>query len=272
MKKMLAIFLIAALALACAACGSGLKTNETTAPEGGAETDGAEQPQGEPLALRVVTGAGTGTFTLAGETAGDVYTAAASELTVYLDGKKADPADLRNGMTLTAEPGYTLLESWPAQFVGATFRAESKRQDDFGDLCGLYLTVLEDLWSNDEALNSGIAYISADLDDAPGALTEGEKAAVAWIFAGRHDAQPLNLSFSELKENGYVNESELYWKDGVLFSVRATAGKPQSDKKITFDAEKWRSGTGAIFFNECTAKRGKGPAWENYEPGGFVIS
>ena len=268
MKKWISLLCAAALLFCLAACAKKTKTDPVS-PSDGAAPDAA---QGEALTLRVVDGAGTGTFTLAGEKAGDVYTVSADEMTVCVNGKAADAADLENGAVLTAEPGYTLRETWPAQFVGVTFRAESKGKDDKGDLCGLYLTVLEDLWTNDAGLNSGIAYISVDLDDAPGELTEGEKAAVAWLFAGRHDAQPLTFGFSELKENGYVNEAELYWKDGLLFSVKATAGKQQDEKKIAFDAEKWRSGTGAIFFNECTAKRGRGAAWEAYQPGHFAIT
>ena len=116
MKKLWAILLIAALTLTFVACGNGAKTNETTAPEGGTETD--VTGEAEPLTLRVIEGAGTGRFTLAGAEAGAVYTASADELTVYLDGKAATPADLQNGMTLTVEPGYELLETWPAQFAG----------------------------------------------------------------------------------------------------------------------------------------------------------
>ena len=274
MKKGFAILLAAALALVFAACGA---KEQPTATDGGqTETplSDAAEPQGEPLTLRIMDGAGTGMFTLAGADAAAVYTASADELTVFLDGKAATAAALENGMLLTVEPGYELLETWPAQFAGATVRVESagKSNAGYGDLCGLYLTVLEDLWNNDEALNSGITYISVDLDGAPGDLSDGEKAALAWIIAGRHDAQPLQFGFEALKENGYVNESELYWKDGVLFSIKATDHKKQSEKQISFDAEKWRSGTGAIFFNDCTAKRGKGAAWDAYQPGGFAIA
>ena len=145
-------------------------------------------------------------------------------------------------------------------------------KDDCGDLCGLYLTVLENLWENDAALNEEITYISVDLAEAPGGMTAGEQAAVAWVFAGKHGAQPLTYSFEALKENGFVNEAELYWPEGVLFSITATENAKQTDKKILFDAEKWRSGTGAIFFTGCTARRGKGAAWDSYEPGSFAIA
>ena len=272
MKRWIALLCAAALLVGFAACGKTTAQEETTAPENGtAETDEAGTPQGEPLRLRVIDGAGTGLFTLAGEDASAVYTASADELTVSIDGQPSTPEALENGMTLSVEPGYELLETWPAQFAGATVRAETDN-DGYGDLCGLYLTVLEDLWENDAGLNGDISYISVDLASAPGGLSEGERAALAWIFAGRHGAQPLQLSFEGLKENGYVNEQELYWKDGLLFSMKATDGAKQSEKKITFDAEKWRSGTGAIFYNGCTAKRGKGLLWQPYQPGAFAIA
>ena len=272
MKKWIALLCIAAMLLAFGACKKDTQ-GTVTATDGGQETtDAATEPQGEPLTLRVVDGAGTGRFTLAGKESGDVYTASAAELTVFIDGKPAAPAELENGMTLTMEPGYELLETWPAQFAGATVYAESAEKDGYGDLCGLYLTVLEDLWTEDAGLNENITYLSVDLADAPGDLTDGEIAAVAWLFAGRHDAQPLTFGFEELKENGFVNEAELHWRDGVLFSIKATDNAGQSAKKIAFEAEKWRSGTGAIFFTGCTAKRGRGAAWDSYKTGGFAIA
>ena len=270
MKKTIALLCAAALLLCMAACKK--EASEAAEPDG-ARTEAAETaaPQEEALRLRIVDGEGSDTFTLAGEGASDVYTAVAGELTVYLNGKPAAPADLENGMTVTVEPGYELLETWPAQFAGATVRAEKQGKAGYGDLCGLYLTVLSDLWDNDAALNSGITYISVDLSEAPGALTDGEKAAVAWLFAGRHGAQALTYGFAQLKEYGYVDDAELYWKDGLLFRIGASENAKQSEKKLVFDAEKWRSGTGAIFFNDCTAARGKGAAWE-YKPGGFAIA
>ena len=189
-------------------------------------------------------------------------------------GEEAAPAELENGMLLTLDPEYDLLETWPAQIAGATLRTQSNPggTEDHGDLCGLYLQVLEDLWKDDSGLHGDITYISVYLDEAPGDLTDGEKAAVAWIFAGRHNAEGLRLGFQELKAQGYVNEQELFWKDGVLLQITQSENKQSTANKISFNAEKWRSGTGAIFYTDCTAERGKGAAWEPYRPGGFAIS
>ena len=271
MKKPIALLCAAALLLCLAACGK--TAPETPTPTDG-ETTAAAEPQGDPLRLRIVDGEGTGSFLLAGEASGQVYTASRDELTVFLDGEPAKPSDLKNGMTATVDPGYELLETWPAQFAGATLRAErfQKGSDDHGDLCGLYLTVLEDLWAVDGALNEGIDYISFDLSGAPGGLTDGEIAAVAWRFTGKHGGQPLLLDLAALRDNGYLADDGLSWKDGVLLRISGTENAAQTAGKLTFDTEKWRSGTGAIFYTGCTAKRDKHGGWEDYKPGGFAIA
>ena len=266
MKRAISLLCIFALLFAFAAC-------RTVKETGGAEQTEAPESQGGQQ-LRLIDGAGTAQLVLAGETEGELYTVSTGEMTVFLDGEPAAASDLKNGMLLTLDPGSTLLETWPAQIVGGTFRAHGDvdKKADHGDLAGLYLQVLEDLWTEDSGLNGDITYISVDLENAPGGLTDGEKAAVAWIFAGRHNAQPLTLGFEALKENGYVKPNELYWENGLLFSIKASEKGGNSASKITFDAQKWRSGDGAIFFTACTAKRGDGIAWEPYQPGGFAIA
>ena len=187
MKKWIAILCVIAILFSLVACHSNINPEESTGPQNG-ETTGNEsvEPQGDSLQVRIISGTGTGQLVLAGINSGDVYTVNDTELTVYLDDKTAEPSDLVNGMLLTIDPGYTVLETWPGQLTGATVHAYSKPSDekDHGDICGLYLQVLEDLWEDDSGLNSDITYISVDLANAPGDLTDGEKAAVAWIFAG----------------------------------------------------------------------------------------
>ena len=258
MKRSVSLLTVLLLLLTLLACG------KTTIPQ--------EPPAGTGagLTLRIVDGAGTGSLTLAGEAGGEVYTANAAELTVTANGKPVEAAALENGMLLSFSPDLTVLESWPGQIIGASAEI-TEDKDDRGNLAGLYLTVLEDLWNNDPALNEDIRYISVYLDDAPGDLTEGEKAAVRRIFSGRHGAEALSLSFEGLKENGYVTESELYWADGVLLSIKRTDKTGDGAKDFTFDAEKWRSGTGAIFYNACKAKRGAGLSW-TYTPGSFAVA
>ena len=248
------------LLLLCCACGKNGKNAAGAPPEGS-------------VAMRVIEGGGTERLVLAGEKNGDFYTADAKELTVYTDGEKADAADLKNGMAVTLDPGFELLETWPAQIKGATVRADGGGdKDGHGDLAGVYLQVLEDLWERDPALNDGASYVSVDLSDAPGGLTEGEKSAVAWIFAGRHNAEALQLSFEELKTNGYISDGALYWETGVLMQIARSQNGADSAAKVGFEAKKWRSGDGAVYFRDCSAKRGAGEQWEAYKVGSYAVS
>lgn len=275
MKKSLVVFCILGMLVFFSACSARTAEEESAAPQNTepAKTDSAVL-QNDAHDWRVIDGAGTKQLVLAGEKSGEVYTVNTDELTVFTDGEAASAADLKNGMILTVDAGYELLETWPAQIKRATVhtQSESGDKDDYGNICGLYLQVLEDLWTNDSALNADITYISVDLNKAPGHLTDGEKAAVTWIFSGRHNAQGLQFSFEELKENGYIDKSVLYWEDGVLFRISQSDTGRDTAQKITFNADKWRSGTGAIFYTDCTAKRGKGVLWEPYQSGGFAIS
>lgn len=140
------------------------------------------------------------------------------------------------------------------------------------DLSGLYLKVLEDLWATDPGLNTDSQYISVDLSQAPGDLTEGEKSAIAWIFSSRHNAQMLTLSYEELTDQGYVKE--LTFDKGILFCINSTYEQKKSpySPATTFDARKWRSGDGAIFFNHCQVIRSENGTWKNYKVGDFAIS
>ena len=77
------------------------------------------------------------------------------------------------------------------------------------DLCGLYLQVLDDLWQKDPALNEDIAQAALDLSQAPGDLTEGEKAALVWRFGELHGVDAFAATFEELKEQGYIRSEPL---------------------------------------------------------------
>ena len=127
MKRIICIVCVLALLLSCAACGS--RKTEPETPE-----------NNEALALRLIDGAGTQRFVLAGEAGGDVYTVETAMLTVFLDGEAAAPADLENGMILTFDTGYTLLETWPVagafleQPVEGSAKTVERRLQQFGKL------------------------------------------------------------------------------------------------------------------------------------------
>ncbi len=255
---------------------------------------GCQQKQ-ETVTLRIVDGANTGKLVLAGISDGEVYTLSVDGITVYLDDEKADASALEDGMAIDVVHGGDIMESWPAQFgkvheIRAYSRGTQKNPGGrYYDLCGLYLQVLDDLWDKDSGLNNDINYVSVDLSLAPGDLTAGEKAAIAWIFGNAHNAEPLTLTAEELSEQGYLTEIVLtgtglsfndeqpkpcMWEDGLLFTITNNGAEDDiySLPVIMFDAMKWRTPLGAYFFHNCSAVWPEMGTWSGYNIGAELIS
>ena len=242
------------------------------------ENDGVEiEPQyagADTMTLRVVGSGEGGILVLAGET--ELYTLPLDGVTLYLDGSSVSAAEIESGMT--AEVWYTggVQETYPAKFSQVVAVSLSREDDARYDLCGLYLQVLEDLWNKDTGLNGGAEIVSVDLSKAPGGLTAGEKAAVAYIYAQKHGVQGLTMTFDELREQGYLtgekleNGSTVYsFANGLLFTITPEETQ-ENGASVCFSAEKWRSPLGAYYFTKCTASRGDN-GWE-YSVGAEMIS
>jgi hypothetical protein len=250
---------------------------------------GCEREQ-EVTSLRIVDGAATGQLVLAGERESDVYTLDMKDIKVFLDGKKADASALEDGMMAEIVHSGWIQTTYPGQFGDVyevrvySLGSEKNPGGSYYDVCGLYLQVLEDLWNADPGLNSEIKYISVDLTDAPGNLTDGEKAAIAWIFGGKHGVQALTLNSEELKEQGYFTEivytgtglpmssddnrpKAYLWEDGVLFTIIDNMGQDAvsySLPVIKFNAWKWRTPLGAYWFSNCSAVWPQMGTWSSY--------
>ena len=148
------------------------------------------------------------------------------------------------------------------------------------DVCALYLEVLEDLWNVDPGLNGEISQIGIDLSELSH-LTEAEKDTVMSEFASKHDLPYIAGTFEELCEQGFIDRENLYWKDGLLFSIKTNEDAVWNDPNIkeggsvsertSFDAQKWRSGLGAYFFGQCTAQKNADGTW-SYTVGQAAIS
>ena len=148
------------------------------------------------------------------------------------------------------------------------------------DVCALYLEVLEDLWNVDPGLNGEISQIGIDLSELSH-LTEAEKDTVMSEFASKHDLPYIAGTFEELCEQGFIDKENLYWKDGLLFSIKTNEDAVWNDPNIkeggsvsertSFDAQKWRSGLGAYFFGQCTAQKNADGTW-SYTVGQAAIS
>ena len=148
------------------------------------------------------------------------------------------------------------------------------------DVCELYLEVLEDLWNIDPGLNSKISQIGIDLSELSH-LTEAEKNTVMSEFASKHNLPYIAGTWEELCEQGFIDKDNLYWEDGLFFSIKTNEDavwnlpnikESEAVPELTsFDAQKWRSGLGAYYFGQCTAQKNADGKW-SYSVGQEAIS
>lgn len=181
---------------------------------------------------------------------------------ITVDGQPAQEEDLKPGMLLTITWNGMVAESYPGQ-LGPVY-ALSADSGDTDDRCGLYLRVLEDLWETDPALNTDLEELALDLSGLTD-LSESEKAALVWQFGNSHGLMPVTATWEELVEEGRIDGEALTWNGkGCLFTLAGSAEEG-------FSAEKWASGLGAYFFNDCTAQKAADGAW-TYEVGSQAIA
>ena len=154
---------------------------------------------------------------------------------------------------------------------GASTEPESaagEATDEENKLTDFYLDVIDDLYNDDEGLNSDIDTMGLDLTGACN-LSDDEKQAIADAAGKAYDLNVVCGTYDELEEQGYIDKENLCFTSGVLISVEVD-GSSVKDDAFTFDAEKWRGGTGAIFYYDCAASLGA-DGW-SYTVGSFAIS
>lgn len=168
-----------------------------------------------------------------------------------------------------------ILETYPAQFSNPT--SIRVLAGEFDNLCAVYLAALERIWETDAGLNDGISIIGVDLSATR--LTSAEQAAIALCFGQAHNLETVTGTADELQAQGYFtadgpeNEPPVswHWEDGCLFSI--TEQDQTTVDAVTFDVEKWRSGTGAYFLLDCVTRRDKAGRWnESPDIGSEAIS
>lgn len=291
MKRSLSLLL--SLVLLCALLAGCAGTACPPASDGGNQ-EPSPKTEGAVARCRVVAVGEGNTLLLADVDSerGDIYTLDASGLPLYREpterGELLADSQLAAGALVEVAFGGDILESYPALFGGV--ERITVLPDRFDDRCALYLRVLNDLWGKDTGLNGGADYISVDL--AATSLTPAERSAVAWTFAQSHSAEPMELSYEQLCEEGYISGLEgedifPAWENGVLFTITETddpvtfnlpslseGGELPSmtqyniKNTVSFDASKWRTALGAYGFSECVAVQNNDGVWGDYRING----
>ena len=146
--------------------------------------------------------------------------------------------------------GYdgAIMESYPAKFGDVKYIKFIEKKED---LIGLYEKVFDKLWETDKGLNSDINILAFDLSKTTN-LNDAEKSALIYVLGNKYSLDTVEGTFDELSRDWYIDKENLYFENGILFSFEVTK---ESNNSFKFNAQKWRSGLGAYFFQDCTAKK-----------------
>lgn len=169
---------------------------------------------------------------------------------------------LKAGDILVITYNGMIAESYPAQ-IGAD-RIEKVGHNNLLDG---YLALIDDIYRVDEGLNSDIDTIAFDTSEWIN-LTDSEKELIFQKVKATYGYEVIEGTFDELKEQGLIDQDNLYFPKGVL--IKVTKMKYDKEKEeITCSIEKWRSGLGAIGANEVTATF-KDDKWNIVKEGNWI--
>lgn len=132
------------------------------------------------------------------------------------------------------------------------------------DTVGAYTTVIDKLYNEDMALNSDIKYIAVDTSSIVNISEEEVSRLLKEIEKYGYDV--LDMTFEELEQEGYIKD--LYFEEGILFRIKDNV---MSGSSITMDVSKWRSGLGAIGYDDLRVKY-RDSKWEVTKTGTAWIS
>ena len=132
------------------------------------------------------------------------------------------------------------------------------------DTVGAYTTVIDMLYNEDMALNSDIKYIAIDTSLMINLSEEQKQILLKQLDKYGHTV--LDMTFEELEKEGYIEE--LQFKEGIFFKI---SDELINGKSITMDVQKWRSGLGAIGYDDLVVKYTYGN-WKITKTGSAWIS
>jgi hypothetical protein len=163
------------------------------------------------------------------------------------DGNEITIDKLQVGDTISVVYNGTIMESYPAQIGAISITLTEDKE-----LLEAYKAIIDDIYKEDDGLNSDISVIALDLEDITD-LTEGELTRLVEMVKESYSVEVMKATYKELIEQGLVDEDKLYFEKGIL--IRIIEPKYDKDKKLlTYGIEKWRSGLGAIGSNEASAQ------------------
>lgn len=174
-----------------------------------------------------------------------LYKAGHGPIREDVDGAVMEIADLKPGMIVELTWPGDVLESYPGQFCYEKLRVTEEKGSKELEF---YKRLLQDLAEVDPGLNEGMEQSFFDLSHVA-SLSENEKEGLAYIGGSYFGAMGITATQEELAELGVLDPVKGIEK-GILITIEETSNK---DNKLNCNARKYRSGTGAYYFQNVEA-------------------
>lgn len=162
------------------------------------------------------------------------------------DGQTMAFDDLATGMIVDLTWNGNIEETYPAQFSYDSLKDTGER----GSVTmKLYKRLIQALAEVDPGLNEDISQCYFDLTKVD-SLSDGEKEGLAYMCGSFFDAWGSQATSDELAAQGILDRDKGL-EDGILVIIEELSVEGNT---VRCNAEKYRSGTGAYYFNDVTAE------------------
>jgi hypothetical protein len=155
--------------------------------------------------------------------------------------------ELKAGDRVSITYNGIIAESYPAQISASEVKVTGHNL-----LIDGYLALIDDIYQEDDGLNSDITMIALDTTGWA-ELTDIEKEIIFAEMKEIYGVDIIEGTFDELAEQELIDKETLYFPEGILITI-SDIKYDKEKEEITCSIEKWRSGLGAIGSNDVTAK------------------
>lgn len=168
------------------------------------------------------------------------------DTTIYnKDGEKMELKEIQAGEIIEIAYNGIIMESYPAQITADRVEVKETRLMDG------YQAVIEDIFKEDEGLNSDLEMVVIDTS-ALEELSGLEKEKLLGNLKNIFGLEVREGTYDQLVKEGIIDDKELYFDKGILIKIIEPSHNNQISE-ITCGISKWKSGLGAIGSDHVTA-------------------
>ncbi len=161
------------------------------------------------------------------------------------DGEKSELKEIQTGDIIEIAYNGIIMESYPAQITADRIDVKDTRLMDG------YQALIEDIYSEDEGLNSNIEMVVIDTTTLE-ELSGLEKEKLLGNLKAAFGLEVREGTYDQLVKEGLIDDKVLYFEKGILIKITEPSHNDQITE-ITCGISKWKGGLGAVGSDKVTA-------------------